>query len=118
MIFRLPLAQLLSLTDFEDRNIAAVHEAAIAEIAGVPAQDVLVTPVPSIDRFKLDEVHLHDDGKIQGTLAELRPRHYDSLEEITHAYASVMVCVSEKHRAHVASTPVADGIFNYINQNT
>lgn len=117
-IFRLPLQHLLSLTSFENRSVAAQHESAIAEIAGIPAEAVLVTPVPSIDRFKLDTVYLQDGGNSCGTLAEFRPKHYESLEETTRAYASVMVCVRKEYREHVASTQVADTIFNYIVPNS
>lgn len=112
--FRIPLSQLEKFEIFENRDVAACHESAIAKIAGIPDYDVLLTPIASPRRFMPDDIGVCNSKRILGTLREFYPLHYASIQERILGYSAVRICVPEEHRKKVAHSSIAQDIFDYL----
>ncbi|MEX0649838.1 MAG: HD domain-containing protein [Candidatus Andersenbacteria bacterium] len=112
--FRLPLEQLNAFDHLHRRESAAVYERAVANLCGIPPEAVLITPVVSPHRFHLPDVGIYNGSGIIGTLREVRPRHYASLEEELETYAAVRVCVFEEYREKVSNPFLSRDIFEYL----
>lgn len=91
------------------------YEQEIAKIAGLPKGSVLVVPPTSVERFRPQDILIHDPSSTAPTkLSEIFPDHYQSLTEQGRAYMVLRVCTFEKYREKLSRPDIAKAIKEYF----
>jgi hypothetical protein len=90
-------------------------EQEIAEIAGIPTDDILITPISSTDRFEPKDITIYDGPHRK--LASLKaryPAHFKNIEEVAQSYLAFRVCTTEKYRARLSEPKIAKKVFELV----
>ena len=104
-VHSMPLNDFARLPQLEQSAHARTWEWKIANILGIPDDQVLIVPPVPMSRFLPNDVPIIDDGNTaKGMLQSKRPQHYAALIESITAATALRVCVFEQHRA-LAATP-------------
>lgn len=86
-------------------------ENAIAKIAKIPEDKILVVPITSPDRFEAADVKIYKADK---TLKELYPSHFQTINDIGHAYITLKVCTTNEYRKKLSSPSIAKKVYEYL----
>lgn len=90
-------------------------ESAIADIAGLPEENVLVAPIHSTERFEGKDVLIYEGrGKKLASLRARYPAHFKNIEEVAESYLAFRVCTTEKYRKRLSSPKIAKKIFELV----
>lgn len=86
----------------------------IAEISGIPEDEILVVPVFNPERFKAKDVSIYgSDGELH-SLRERRPEHFDSMEATARNYAALRICTSPKWRKKLSDKSLGKDILDHV----
>ncbi|HVM77346.1 MAG TPA: HD domain-containing protein [Candidatus Paceibacterota bacterium] len=111
------IKRLTNNPDFKPEHQEALHgiESAIANIAGVPAEHVLVVPIEGTERFEAQDIKIYDGrGRKLASLKERYPAHFKNIEEVGQAYFAFRVCTTVEYRKHLASPKIAKKVFDLL----
>jgi len=89
-------------------------EQKIAEIAGVPFEEVLAVPVFNAWRFKPQDVRIYSESGGHLSLKERFPAHFKNLEEIAKSYTAFRICTTEKNRERLSSKEISGKVLSYL----
>lgn len=108
---------------FAEKNqegLAALEDA-IAKLAGLPKNSVLVSPIHSTERFEAQDIMIYQgQGGRAGTakkLASLKaryPAHFKNIQEVAQTYLAFRVCTTEKYRSRLSNPKMAKKVLALI----
>jgi uncharacterized protein len=109
-------------TEKNQEGLAAIEDA-IATLAGLPKNSVLITPIHSTDRFEAQDITIYQGqgGRAGGNkeLASLKaryPAHFKNIEEVAQTYLAFRVCTTEKYRSRLSEPKVAKKVLALLMQ--
>jgi HD superfamily phosphohydrolase len=117
------IKRLIAAPQFQLKNQVGLAELEdeIADLAGLPADAVLVVPITDPDRFSAQDIMVYrgplSGGKRNEKPASLKtryPAHFKNIEEVTQTYVAFRVCTTEKYRKHLSSPRIASRIFKKL----
>jgi len=100
--------------EFDFKNQAGLKklENEIANIAGLPEDSVLVTPIVSTERFEGKDIMIHQGhGQKLASLKARYPAHFKNMQEVAESYITFRVCTTEKYRKILSAPKTAKKIF-------
>jgi len=122
------MKRLMKNPRFAEKNqegLAAVEDA-IATLAGLPKNSVLVTPIHSTERFEAQDIMIyqgqgaggrgHSSGKTQKltSLKARYPAHFKNIQEVAQTYLAFRVCTTEKYRSRLSDPKIAKKVFELL----
>ena len=110
------MAELLWNPSLDQKNQAGLEEleVKIADIAGVPANAVLVVPIFNSYRFVAEDINIYNEGGHLESLKARYPAHFKNMEEVAQSYLALRICTLEKYRKNLSSPKVAKEVFDLI----
>lgn len=89
-------------------------EQRIAELSGIPFEEVLAVPVFNAWRFKSKDIKVYSERGAHLSLMERFPAHFKNLEEISKSYAAFRICTTEKYRDILSDQTLAKKILELL----
>lgn len=111
------MKRLTSGNEFQPQNQArlAALEDSIANIAGLPPDSVLVTPIFGQERFEGKDIMIYQGrGKKPASLKARFPAHFKNIEEVAQTYLAFRVATIEQYRKRLSEPKLAKRIFQLI----
>ncbi|MDO8516307.1 MAG: HD domain-containing protein [bacterium] len=110
------IESLVNSPDLHNKNQAALEalEHKIADLAGIPYEEVLAVPVFNSWRFQPKDITIYREGGQFASLRERYPAHFKNMEEIGKAYLAIRICTTEKNRKVLSEPAIAKQIFDLV----
>lgn len=109
------ISDLISKT-YKDPEVIEKTEAKLAQLAGLPLWSVILVPIADPHRFIPQDIKVMTADGLE-SLRELRPDHFDAMEETAHSYATVRIATFPEYREEIANPKVADKLVEYLIYN-
>lgn len=101
---------------YQSPRVLAKTELKIAKIAGLPFWSVLLLPVADPQRFVPQDIKIITKGGLD-SLKEIRPNHFDAMEETAQSYASVKIAVFPEFRDAIVKSGIAQELAGFLIEN-
>lgn len=89
-------------------------EQRIAELSGIPFEEILAVPVFNAWRFKSKDIKVYSERGTHLSLMERFPAHFKNLEEISKSYAAFRICTTEKYRDILSDRSLSKKILDLL----
>ncbi len=110
------MKRIVNSKNFNNKNQDSLLsvERAIAKLAGIPEEAVLVVGVFNPWRFTPKDIAIHLTKNKTASLKERYPAHFKGMEETALAYFALRIATLEKYRKKLSRPAMAKKIYNLI----